>query len=173
MGTNMKRICLNQSVLDFMDDKLSPESFVLEYGAGWSSRWFADRCGRLISIETDPRWFTKVSNDLQGANCNLELRLTKQVADVCRDLGDNCVDLILIDCAEAHRYQATTNAWRLLKPGGWLIFDDAQRKQHLESVLWMGKIAGVATRLEWKQGDIESAMPRLALAWKKPAGETK
>ena len=164
-----KRICLNQSVLDFMAAKMKPDSFVIEYGSGWSTRWFADRCGYMVSVETDPRWFTKVQNDLQGVDCKLELRLTRQVGTACRDMADHCADLILIDCDEIHRHPATMNAWRLLKPGGWILFDDAQRKKHEVSVLWIGRVAGVATRLEWQPGDIETAMDRLTLAWQKPA----
>ena len=52
-----KRICLNKSVLDFMASKMEGDSFVIEYGSGWSTRWFAERCGKLISIETDPKWW--------------------------------------------------------------------------------------------------------------------
>lgn len=165
---NEKRICLNQSVLDFMASNITPESYVIEYGAGWSTRWLAERCHALLSIETDPRWFTKVTNDTRGVDCKMELRLTKNVARVTHDIIPQIADLILIDCCEIHRYQATKSAWPLLKPGGWILFDDAQRPRHEISVLWIGRVAGVARRLEWQPGDIETAVERLTLAWQKP-----
>ena len=167
MKTEQKRICLNQSVLDFMESKLTPESFVLEYGSGWSSRWCAEHCGKLISIETDPRWWTKVQNDVHGADCELQLRLTKNVVRVCEDIRPGSVDLILIDCKESFRHDATLCAWPLLKTGGWVLFDDAQRLQHAESIFWLRKVGGKPIKLEWQNGDVMSAQNRMTLAWQK------
>jgi len=165
----MKRICLNQSVLDFMDARIDRNSFVLEFGAGWSSPWFADRCGKLLSVESDRKWANTVSAELANSDCHWHVYHFETIANVATMLSPfHDVDLVLVDSREDLRKLFATLGWSVLKPGGWLIFDDAQRMQHRESVLWLGKIAGVAKRLEWQQGDIESAVDRLALAWQKP-----
>ena len=156
-----KRICLNRSVLDFMAAIITPSSFVLEFGAGWSSRWFADRCGRLISIETNDRWWRLVSQDLRGAQAKYELRGTTD------NLPDDA-DLVLIDSSEVLRFDHVQVGWDKVKPGGWLVFDDAQRERHAESVAFMSQF-GVPKRLEWDgRHDIPEARERLALAWRKP-----
>lgn len=157
----MKRICLNQSVLDFMASVITPQSYVLEFGAGWSSRWFADRCGRLMSVESNPNWTRRVEQDLKGARAQYELR----------DTTDNLpgdADLVLIDSSEVLRLAHLQVGWEKLKMGGWLVFDDAQRECHAESVAFMERI-GPLRRLEWDEAhDIPEARERLALAVRKP-----
>jgi predicted O-methyltransferase YrrM len=164
-----KRICLNKSVLDFMESKLTPESFVLEFGGGWSSRWFADRCGHLIVIETDSKWANTISKELAGRGHIFVPRIGLQyLGDVAKKLTGVEADLALIDGLERMRFLSIVAAWPLIKPGGWLVFDDAQRVQHLESVKELTKRAGEPIALQWQPGDIETAKARLALAWQKP-----
>ena len=164
-----KQICLNKSVLDFMESKLTRESFVLEFGGGWSSKWFADRCGNLIVIETSHEWANVIANELEGRGHIFVPRVGLQyVTDVSKKLKGVTADLILIDGIERMRLASTIVAWPLLKPGGWLVFDDAQRSRHLASVQTMRETAGKPEELRWQEGDVESATGRLALAWQKP-----
>lgn len=174
--TDEKRICLNQSVLDFMDSAIGKESIVLELGAGWSSFWFAERCGELFTVETHPKWVFVIENELRKAGfknwqmikCSTSVLLYKHEIEnsYIYDLGT--VDLALIDCREDLRFAGTEIAWELLKPGGWVLFDDAQRPQHKQSIKLLNKNAGVPVKLKWSPGDIESAKERLTLAWQKP-----
>lgn len=157
----MKRICLNRSVLNFMDARIDRRSYVVEYGAGWSTRWFAERCGKLLSIETDMGWIERVKPDLQGVCCDWRIEESKSPGGV--KIGQP--DMVLIDCAEQHRLACAKSGWNALKPGGWLIFDDAQRQRHAEAIRG---IPGTPKRLVWSGGDIETAKERLALAWRKP-----
>jgi len=169
MGTNMKRICLNRSVLDFMGHKLSPTAFVLEFGAGYSSRWFADRCGRLLTVETHRQWADTVRRELAGSECDWHVYFCETIANVSMLLSPfHDIDLVLVDSREDLRKLFTTLGWSVLKPGGWLVFDDAQRVQHQDAVLWLDKIAGTGRRLVWAPGDVESAVNRVALAWQRP-----
>lgn len=158
-------ICLNRSVLDFMGSVLTPTSFVLEFGAGGSSRWFAERCGRLISVETSPVWAQRVRDDLAGAACDWSVALFTDPRAALVGVAD--VDLALIDGVEPGRDACARLAWPLLKSGGWLVFDDAQREQHAGTVAWLNT-HGAARELRWAPGDVESATERLALAWQKP-----
>ena len=161
-----KQICLNKSVLDFMEDRLTPESFVLEFGSGWSSRWFADRCGKLVTVETDPMWATTIKLDLQDSDCDWELRMFFDAPiEVLKGVDD--VDLILIDGHKKLRYQFMISSWSRLKPGGWLIFDDAQRPEHKKAIEWLFKWVHGCTRLEWQEGDVPAAKDRITLAWRK------
>ncbi len=165
----VKRICLNRSVLDFMASALTPESFVLEFGGGWSSKWFADRCGNLIVIETSSKWARIISEELMGRGYIFVPRLgLHYLNDVNQKLGAVRADLILIDGIERMRYLSVMAAWPLLKPGGWLVFDDAQRDQHLNSITWLRKKCSGFVELRWRPGDVETAVGRLAIAWQKP-----
>lgn len=159
-------ICLNRSVLAFMESVLKPDAAVLEFGAGWSSRWFADRCARLISIETAADWAERVRLDLAGASCQWQVRLVDDVWIGVKDLAP--VDLILVDGPERLRKFSSMIAWPLLKPGGWLILDDAQREIQDGAVKWLAAYSGSAGKpLRWQTGDTDSARERLALAFQK------
>lgn len=139
---------------------ITPRSYVLEFGAGWSSRWFADRCGRLVSVETNENWWRRVTRDLRGARARYELRSTDKGLP-----GD--ADLVLLDSSEILRFQHVQVGWEKVKPGGWLVFDDAQRECHEESIEYMSQF-GEPERLVWdERHDIPGACERLALAWQK------
>lgn len=155
-------ICLNRSVLDFMDERLTKKSTVLEFGAGGSTRWFADRCGRLICIETSPLWAQKVRDDLVGSDCDRCVILTNDPRGALAGVAS--VDIALIDGVEHSREACARLAWPLLKSGGWLVFDDAQRSRHAAAIAWLNT-HGTPHELRWAPGDVESATERLALAW--------
>ncbi len=169
MSDLTKRICLNKSVLDFMESALPPDSFVMEFGGGWSSKWFADRCGRLIVIETSFKWAKTIKRELVGGGLVVVPRVKLHyVEDLNRMLaGVTKVDLVLIDCVDKLRGAATKFAWPLIKKGGWLLFDDAQRIQHRRTIQWLNGVGKIGCRLTWEPGDIESAKERVTLVWQK------
>jgi predicted O-methyltransferase YrrM len=159
-----KRICLNRAVLAFMAAQITPQSFVLEFGAGWSSRWFAERCGRLVSIETSPEWAEIARQDLVGSICDWTVRLVKKPDDALAGVSD--VDLALIDGIEEERELCARLAWPLLRSGGWLVLDDAQRAANVATIKWLNGQAK-PRRLTWNEGDVETAKARIALAWQR------
>jgi predicted O-methyltransferase YrrM len=154
-------ICLNRSVLDFMDSVITPESFVLEFGAGYSTPWFAERCN-VASVETDFEWYEKAAS--MAPNANLFHSIESPVFAL--DLINNSFDLALIDGEAKYRNEFTRAAWPKVKKGGWLVFDDAQRPQHASAVAWLNTFTD-PVELRWSEGDVESAKDRLALAWQR------
>lgn len=48
--------CYAYGAIDFLEAWLRPHHQVFEYGCGTSTLWLAQRVGRLVSIEHDPRW---------------------------------------------------------------------------------------------------------------------
>jgi len=171
-----RRICLNRSVLDFMDNVLTPESIVIELGAGWSSLWFAKRCKELFTVETHPKWVKLIEKKLNatGLNnwtmikCCLNMNQYQSKIENGYAHDYSTADLILIDCREDLRFVAAEAGWSLLKPGGWILFDDAQRPRHHETIKTLTLKAEMnPVRLIWQPGDIETARPRLTLAWQK------
>lgn len=159
----MKRICLNKSVLDFMESKLTGDSTVLEFGGGYSSTWFAERCRALAVIETSRRWADIVRDELIGFD-NWRLLRLDHVADF--SFKGKC-DLVLVDCVKEQRNAAALYGWATLNEGGWLVFDDAQRPDHAATVEWLdGQADGV--ELGWnKNVDLASARNRKARAYQK------
>jgi predicted O-methyltransferase YrrM len=162
---NEKRICLNRSVLDFMESILTPESFVLEIGGGYSTRWFAERCFQLVTVETNAKWRRIIQNEMMAPpynRCHFTMGSTIETANDWTGF-----DLALVDCVEGQRHKAARYAWRGIEPGGWLVFDDAQRKQHNGIIGWLTLMCDKYVGLSWQPGDIESAKERVAIAFQK------
>lgn len=152
-------ICLNRAVLDFMAGVIRPSSAVVEFGAGGSTRWFAVRCARLVSVETSPEWARMARESCAGVRCRVEVR---------REAGELPVaDLVLVDSVWRNRERDARAGFAALKRGGWLVLDDAQRERHAETVAWLTEACGAPVSLGWSKGDAETARERLALAWMK------
>lgn len=97
---------------------------VLEFGSGMSTLWFARRCGRLVSVETNPGWHERVRRMLAERNLtNVDYRLRdKASAHVLDDCEDSSFDLVLVD--GPRRDLAVLTAIRKVKPGGYVYLDN-------------------------------------------------
>ena len=100
---------------------------VLEFGAGMSTIWFAERCQFVQSIESNGDWVEKVKALLERrglTNVRLEHR-NPSAEDAYVDLAgyqDASFDFVLIDAYARARCVAATT--RLVKPGGWTYLDN-------------------------------------------------
>ena len=131
---------LAPAALRFLDAALPRDGVGLEWGSGRSTRWFARRLGRLVTVEHDPGWFAGVSRQLeQSALRHVDYRLialehpidepTRPVYDpvpryvsFVDEFPDDHFDFIEVD---GHYRQACVAQGRQkLKPGGLLLVDD-------------------------------------------------
>ena len=146
---------LVQESIDFLKEYLTPESHVLECGAGGSTIWMLDTIGvdRLVSLEHDENWATAVRSAVPD-NSSLELRTCPlPYHHLLKDYGDEEFDFILIDgrdrilCIEACR--------RLIKPGGYLMLDNSERERYqpADQLLegWVKKTAVAKWNTAWWQ----------------------
>jgi hypothetical protein len=53
-----------------LDAWLRPDHVGIEWGSGRSTRWFAQRVGRLVSVEHDAGWHALVSDQLEDVGIN-------------------------------------------------------------------------------------------------------
>jgi hypothetical protein len=103
---------------------LHPTCRVLEYGAGMSTIWFAERSGCVHSIETSQTWHDTVATMLQERgihNVRLDLR---EDAPESTDLSDcdGRFDFVLVDGAQ--RQASVCAALGSLKPQGSIYLDN-------------------------------------------------
>jgi len=47
--------------IKYLENHLKNDHVVLEFGSGNSSLWYAERVKKIVSLETDYEWFTKIS----------------------------------------------------------------------------------------------------------------
>lgn len=122
---------LTDEAIGFLEKLLQEKEHakILEFGCGGSTIWFSKRTRHLVSIEHDVRWYTKTKNYLEALQVpTVDLRLIKSNYFLqCDTFEDNYFDLILIDAKD--RIKCTQRAIRILKPGGILMLDNAEREK--------------------------------------------
>jgi predicted O-methyltransferase YrrM len=119
----------------YLEAWLKPEHVAVEWGSGRSTLWFAERVGRLISVEHDANWHERVAAELRQRGLkNVEYHLA--TLPQCGTEGDDCyveralknvdvVDFALVD--GQFRDLCTQMAMRRLRPGGLLVIDNAEQ----------------------------------------------
>lgn len=110
---------------------LHPRMEVLEYGAGGSTIWLAERVAHVVSVETDKDWYMKVFEELSRRS--LASKVT-QLFDpgllkgkFAYDFSDERFDLIYVDGNERGRVEFIENTIMLTKVMGWYVIDNANR----------------------------------------------
>jgi hypothetical protein len=95
---------------------------LLELGGGHSTEFWSARVRSVTTLETDADWVRTLS---QGNLLNTEIRATS-VENIVADmvgLGRK-FDAVIVDCA-ANRYRCAKAALGILKPGGFILLDNA------------------------------------------------
>jgi len=149
----MSRPCLNATLLDFMDRELDrvEDARVLEIGGGYSTAWFRDRALEVVTLEDDEQWAERIG---------VEPRQWWQAMPHLVSTGES-FDLVLVD-GVGDRDSCAELGWTLVKRGGVLIYDDAQRSR-LASCVFGG------TEFPPDDRDVEEAHKagRIAKVWRK------
>jgi hypothetical protein len=122
---------LTPQAIEFIQGWLLPDHCGLEFGSGRSTIWFAGRSRFLTSVEHDPAWFSRVSEQIRQQkleNVNYLLRPVVQEGDseyaaVARHFSDCTLDYILVDGVE--RSACALRSLSPLRAGGILIIDNA------------------------------------------------
>ena len=125
---------LATGAIEFLAQWLKPTDVMLEYGSGYSTAWFGRRVSKVISIENDPVWHSRVTQQLQQHKIrNVELHLLNEgpvlegthvgaaYISILQDYPPDFFDVVLND-GWARPYVATRSD--LVKPGGLFIWDD-------------------------------------------------
>lgn len=125
----------------FLDDFLTPEMRVLEFGSGGSTVFFARRVQRTVSIENDPSWHDRLSRRLDELGLG-NVELIHAHADLDSPEGFRSspfmnahsgepADVVVVDSCDYRTYElrpvAVDVARHLVKPGGVLVLDDYSR----------------------------------------------
>jgi len=104
-------------------DLLRPTWQVLEFGAGNSTRWLADRVAKVVSIEGDPAWYGRIAVAVaRRTNVNLILQPPPYDAAFAASLAAT-FDFCLVDGLARDR--AMELALSKVAPGGFVYLDNA------------------------------------------------
>jgi len=136
--------------LAYIDAHLGPQSKGVEWGSGRSTLWFARRCGTLLTIEDHVEWREQVERMIDDAGLAAKVQMAfidevdvESYASAATVLPESSCDFALVD-GSRDRDLCTKLAIRLLRPGGMLILDNAERylelpgTEHLHQRYWPG-----------------------------------
>lgn len=115
--------------IDFLKNRDFADKSVLEFGAGQSTLWWADRAKHVVSLEGDKGWYEHIARTMPG-NVALHLVSTESpeacVENVRRVLAQHSgpFDVIVID--GLYRFEMADIARELLADDGAIICDNAE-----------------------------------------------
>jgi len=104
---------------------LQPDWRVLEFGAGRSTLWLADRCAEVVSIEGSTVWEAYIRK--RAETCSGRVRVIRRDLEDYADtsaFGDASFDLCVIDGVARHR--CFGNALRVVRPGGYIYLENSE-----------------------------------------------
>lgn len=116
---------LTPASIVFLESLLRPTWHVLEFGAGGSTVWLSERVERLVSIDHSAPWLERVQAAATAAFMHC---MERPYANACTMFEDGTIDLVLVDGRD--RVQCCIAAERIIKPGGWLVLDNAERSRY-------------------------------------------
>lgn len=118
---------LTSRAISIINRFLSAEMRGVEFGSGVSTIWLAGRCGHLVSVEHDSKWFDIVSAKLSDAGVdNVDYNLCQTGAEYEAAIDAvSAIDFALID--GKRRAATALKAIDRIRPGGVLILDNADR----------------------------------------------
>jgi hypothetical protein len=102
--------------LDFSD------RIIFEYGSGNSTRFWAERCKRIVSVEDDKEWYDKIEGQLPA---HAEYQLLEGRQEYVKSINNypDGFDLIIID--GSYRYECAVEAIGKLRDDGLIVLDNS------------------------------------------------
>ena len=117
--------------IHLLNERLRPDHTVFEFGAGYSTLYFAARCGAVTTVEHDREWFDEVAR-VAPENVRLLHRNAGPEYWGAAAQGDVRYDLILIDGLE--RARCLVGAAQALSETGVVLLDDSHREAYRSAV---------------------------------------
>jgi predicted O-methyltransferase YrrM len=129
---------LTPEAIRLLNFLLRPADCGVEFGAGRSTLWLAERTASLLSVETAPGWHRSMSTALKRhqmthVECVLIPADEGRIDDPYRAdylsvldrFVPDSVDYVLVDAI--YRGECALRSAALLKPGGLLVVDNVER----------------------------------------------
>ncbi len=141
--------------VEWLEKFLKKDMKIFEWGSGGSTSYFAQKVNAVISVESNPEWYKKVSEVLKKkniTNCQYLLKEPKlsdlpnypttdsnyqglDFEDYCKTIDgypDGHFDLVSVDGLA--RPFCIRHALKKIKPGGFLMLDDSEQPRHTKGI---------------------------------------
>jgi len=117
--------------IDFLARRSFAGRTVLEFGGGQSTSWWSARADAVVTVEEDADWYRALlaerrpNVEVHHVPADRRVRSIAPLRDLIASFGERRFDIVVID---GHlRAEAVPLAFQMLKPGGAIVLDDADR----------------------------------------------
>jgi len=140
----------NYAVVNLLKDRVRPNWSVFEFGAGYSTLWWASKVLKVHSVEHDSVWADLIGKIVKKSN----VTITVHPADSCFakviDVAEGPFDVIVIDGHD--RQTCLCLAINYLTPDGVIILDNSNRPEYRD-------VVADTLKLGFKELQIKSVAP--------------
>jgi hypothetical protein len=117
------------AAIAFLDKRVDPELRVFEYGAGYSTLWWASRVKAVVACEGDPDWVQRL-REMVPSNVTLFHQAVDRDGDYCRAAARYQSDVIVIDGRD--RVNCAKACLEGLSEGGVIVWDNSDRSRYAD-----------------------------------------
>ena len=118
---------VNYPAIQLLNERLRPELTVFEYGAGYSTLYFAAHCAAVTTVEHDRAWFEEVRRQAPEHVTLLHRAAGPGYWNAAVETGQ-AYDLVLVDGLE--RARCLPCAVGALSEAGVVLLDDSHREAY-------------------------------------------
>lgn len=127
---------MNYAIVALLDERLSSDMRLFEYGSGYSTLYYAARVASVLSVEYDAAWFDDIS---RFAPQNVHILFRPQDVDgtYCRTITErpeSRYDLVVVDGRD--RANCVIQSLPHLSERGVLLLDDSERPRYQPAIDW-------------------------------------
>lgn len=120
---------LTYPAIDYLNTLDLSKKSILEWGSGYSTLYWSKKAQEILSIEHNPRFFDFIAKKTKALK-NVRLYLAKNKGEYISAIKSarKKFDIIVID--GVYRNDCLSISDNFLERNGFIIFDNAERKEH-------------------------------------------
>ena len=124
---------ITYAAIDFIGAKLDPNMRVFEWGAGYSSLWFASKVLQVISVEDNHEWAEELKMQMPK---NVDLRYFPSKADYVNSIAQQMLNFDVIVIDGSHRNECAKICVEKLSIDGFIVFDNSDSSEYDDSMTY-------------------------------------
>jgi len=122
-------------VIEFLNERLSKDHTLFEYGSGNSTKWFSKRVDTVVSVEHNPNWAERIDPELPE-NAYLYTkqdrdRYAQSIELGVRKVPQNSFDVVVVD--GNWRTACVEQALSVVGDDGVVVLDDSSRSSYQDA----------------------------------------
>lgn len=122
---------LHPAAVCYLESLLTPDMSVIEHGCGGSTLWFAERVKIVYCYDNNEEWVKRIRHD--------NVRRYVYKSGYVLTVGSGDYDLLFIDGNNQDRPHWISAAHDIVKPGGIVVVDNAEREHYQEALAELRK----------------------------------